>query len=168
MIVSSRRLNLGLRTAAAVTGDDFFGDAAGEDAVATGTVDAVAIGDEYGVEPDADDTETVGAENAVPTGDGSTAGGALWYSAHFSQPSQTVADSGISRPHDAHRFTRVSSCSRARGVSRTPQAAYQANDTMKRAPGSSYPWRNWHQPDKSVMGQTGVRPQLALHDDQVS
>src|SRR3954454_23268488 len=41
------------------------------------------------------------------------AGGSMWSAAHRSHRSQTAADSEISRPHDAQRFTRLllaSSC----------------------------------------------------------
>jgi hypothetical protein len=46
---------------------------------------------------------------------GGDAGAATWTAAHFSHCSQTVADSGMSLPHAAQRFTRVTpadSCSR--------------------------------------------------------
>jgi hypothetical protein len=151
MIVSSRRLKPAFRAGAVATGDETFGVAAG---AGTSAGDGGAAA-------------TVGAVHGVSTcegdGDDCAEAAALWWFAHRSHPSHTVADSAISIPHDAQRFTRVApdkTRAHTRGVQDPRKPCTRRNEAIKRAPGITCSRRNWHSTDKSVMeleAHAGIR-----------
>jgi len=151
MIVSSRRLKPPLRDDAATVTGEFFGTPGDADAAVVAGADAVA-GDA--------DMSDVGNENGRAAGDDGAGAGAVWFKAHCSHSLQTVADSGISRPHDAQRFTRVApDCqthAQTAGCSRPRKARTTQRDAVNRPTGRAYPHRNWHRSDKSVRGQGGT------------
>jgi len=118
-IVSSRFPNPGFRAGGAAVGDalgvaeaiavaDAVGGTAG---VAAGTsgigMDVETLGVETDVAADVSEGAALGNDNGRSGTDADEAVG-TWYWAHFSQPSHTEAESEISRPHDAQRFTRCS------------------------------------------------------------
>jgi len=105
-IVSSRRPRPVVRAFAAVVADAVVvDDAAGDDgAGVTETAGETADADAGG---DVTTGVAVGKDNGRSAGDSGDVADTWWCCAHFSHPSQTEADSGISRPHDAQRFTRV-------------------------------------------------------------
>src|SRR4029453_17100331 len=105
-MVSSRRPNPVFRAGAPLVADAAGGTdgAAGE---AASGADAQTLGVEAGVAGDVTEGVTVGNDNGRSAGDVGDTADTLWCCAHFSHPSTTEAHSGISRPHDAQRFTRV-------------------------------------------------------------
>lgn len=106
-MVSSRRPNPVFRAGAPLVADAVGGAAAVAAGEAATGADAETLGLEADVAGDAREGVTVGNDNGRSAGDVGDTADMLWWCAHFSHPSQTEADSEISRPHDAQRFTRV-------------------------------------------------------------
>lgn len=106
-MVSSRRPNPVFRADAPLVADAVGGAADAAAGEAASVADAETLGVEAGVARDVTEGVTVGSDNGRSAGDVGDTADTLWWCAHFSHPSQTEADSGISRPHDAQRFTRV-------------------------------------------------------------